>query len=188
MRTILFIATLLLYPAFGYSQELLGTVIDKRKEPLINASVTVMQGGITRGKTITDYDGRFSIKLLPPGIYDAVASYTGYQSLTWTGVIIAQGEKTEVNFSLNIIDSAKPQIAPTYARQTGKIGYRQSSLMISPEIRIKPTTSTIDLVTIPSILTHPYISTEYKATYIVDAKPEINLARRKRLTCLFARH
>ncbi len=81
------------------AQEILGTVLDEKKEPVINASVRVMQGGILRAGTVTDYDGKYSAKPLDPGLYDVTVSYAGKKTQTITGVVVAPGQKTGLNFT-----------------------------------------------------------------------------------------
>jgi Carboxypeptidase regulatory-like domain/TonB-dependent Receptor Plug Domain len=82
------------------AQEIAGTVADDKKEPLINATVQVFQGGILKGGTVTDYDGNFSIKPLEPGYYDVIALYNGYDSMKITNVIVVPGERTTQNFTM----------------------------------------------------------------------------------------
>ncbi len=101
MKARIFILQLLLLITFqNYAQEILGVVTDKKKEPIINATVKVTQGGVLKGGGITDYDGKYSVKPLDPGLYDVTVSYTGMQPKTITGVVVTAGDRTEVNVML----------------------------------------------------------------------------------------
>src|ERR1700749_1116981 len=94
------IATLLLTLAtlHAVAQEISGRVLDPVKEPLPSAIVQVYQGGILKGGCITDYDGNYTIKPLGAGYYNVLASYTGYDSVMVTGVIVADSSRTTQNF------------------------------------------------------------------------------------------
>ncbi len=66
-----------------------GIVLDNKHEPLINASVRLMQGGILICGTITDFEGNYEMKGIKPGNYDVTISYTGFRTSTVTGVPVA---------------------------------------------------------------------------------------------------
>jgi len=53
----LFLMALLGFAGEALAQELKGTVLDEKKQPMVNASVTVKSGGITKGGVVTDFDG-----------------------------------------------------------------------------------------------------------------------------------
>lgn len=73
--------------ATGYNG-ISGILTDNTGEPLIGATVLVSQGGITVGGVITDVEGFYRI-FLPPGNYDLMFQYTGYNSRKITGVSVA---------------------------------------------------------------------------------------------------
>ena len=64
--------------AQGQSGEIGGKIVDETGEPLINASVKAIEGGIIKGGTVTDYDGAFSIRANQPLPLTLVVSYLGY--------------------------------------------------------------------------------------------------------------
>ncbi|MES2702449.1 MAG: carboxypeptidase-like regulatory domain-containing protein [Bacteroidota bacterium] len=99
MKRILTIALLLCGLQAG-AQEIAGMVVDQRKEPLISAYVAVFQGGILKGGTITDYDGRYVVKPLEPGNYDVHIVYCGLDTSVTTGVPVTGGNRTTVNKGL----------------------------------------------------------------------------------------
>ncbi len=129
------------------AQEILGTVLEG-KEPLINASVRVMQGGILRAGTVTDYDGKYSAKPLDPGLYDVTVSYAGKKTQTITGVVVAPGQKTGLNFTLKAdVEGTTLKTAVVTAYKKPLIDpYKNNVILTAAEIKTKPTTSTTDLV------------------------------------------
>ena len=101
MRTSITLAILLALSLGANAQEISGTVTDKRtKEPVVNASVSVTQGSIVKGGTITDFDGKYSIKPLDTGFYEVAVSYLGYQTTKQVKVHVTAGTTTGVNFAL----------------------------------------------------------------------------------------
>ncbi len=96
---LLFVFTGLSGVVFAQS-EIAGTVLDEKKEPLINASVQVYKGGILQGGTITDYDGKFSVKPLEPGNYDLQVSYVSYDSVRFTDVIVPPNGRVTQNVTM----------------------------------------------------------------------------------------
>ncbi len=141
---------LLLFVFVGLSgsalaQEILGTVIDKKtKEPLVNASISVKQGGISKGGAVTDFDGNYSVKPLEPGFYDVTVSYAGYQVQTRTGVIVSPGAKTGLDVTLSSENILKEAIIKYRKPVVNK--YVDNRVMTAEEIKNKPTTQTADLV------------------------------------------
>ncbi len=77
-----------------------GTVLDDKKEPLLNATVQVFQGGILKGGNVTDFDGVFVIKPLDPGYYDVLVTYVGYDSVKVIKVPVMAGTQTRQNFRM----------------------------------------------------------------------------------------
>jgi len=135
----------------SFAQELLGRVVDSKKEPLINASIAVRQGGISKGGGITDYDGNYSIKPLEPGSYDVTISYLGMETQEIKGVMITPGGQTPLNITLkpsggggtalkgvDVKAYKKPLITP----------YSHSTVLDAKQIKNTPTTQTTDLVSL----------------------------------------
>lgn len=74
-----------------------GAAKDEKGEPLIGAIVDVLLDGIRRGGSATDYDGNYSVKPLPPGTYEVIARYTGYQTRRIVKVPVTADRITTVN-------------------------------------------------------------------------------------------
>ena len=76
---------------FMYAQEgsLQGKVIDKdTKEPIPFANIVVQNKGSQVAGTSSDFDGKYSIKPLPPGKIDVLATFVGYKTKLIQGVTI----------------------------------------------------------------------------------------------------
>ncbi len=86
--------------AQGQSGEIGGKVVDDKGEPLINAAVQAIEGGIIKGGTITDYDGNYIIKPLAPGRYEVRISYTGKKTSSTQNVIVSSNKLTTLNAKL----------------------------------------------------------------------------------------
>ena len=103
----LVVLSLLLSVSYGLSQagsgELKGSVIDgETKEPIPFAKVIVSQGGIVKGGTETDFDGKFQFPSLSAGSYDVEIRSTEYQPLKLSKVGVSAEkitflDKTELN-------------------------------------------------------------------------------------------
>jgi len=66
-----------------------GKVQDKETgEAIPFANIIAERGGKLTGGTTTDFDGYYTIKPLPPGLYDLKVSFVGYKSIKMTGVIV----------------------------------------------------------------------------------------------------
>jgi Carboxypeptidase regulatory-like domain len=91
-----FLRNLLLFVFLGlsgsaFAQEISGTVVDDKKQPLINASVAAYQGGALKNGTVTDYDGKFVIKPLDPGSYTVFVISMGFDTLRFDNVLVSSG-------------------------------------------------------------------------------------------------
>lgn len=71
-----------------------GTVIDSEtNEPIPYASVGISQGGIIRGSTTTDFDGKFQFPSVTAGSYDVeIRSPEGHQPVKIEGVVVSSGQ------------------------------------------------------------------------------------------------
>jgi len=67
-----------------------GIVLDEKKETMLNAVVQVYLNGVLKGGTVTDFEGKYSIKQLQSGIYNVMVVYLGYDSLDIRNVSISQ--------------------------------------------------------------------------------------------------
>jgi len=95
----LFFALALVAGAFsyGYSQvgsgSLQGTITDSETgEPLPFASVVIENRGNQISAGSSDFDGKYSLRPIPPGTYDLLISYVGYTTQKITGVIISSDQ------------------------------------------------------------------------------------------------
>lgn len=86
--------------AQGNSGAIIGTVIDDKGESIINATVTVTEGGVTKGGAVTDFDGNFVVKPLPPSRYEVTVNYIGFKESVTKGVIVGPNKNTEVKVKL----------------------------------------------------------------------------------------
>jgi outer membrane receptor for ferrienterochelin and colicin len=76
-----------------------GIVLDKStKQPLFAANIIIP--GISSGDA-TEYDGKFFIKNIPPGVYQLKASMIGYETQIKTQVNVSINQVTKIVFELN---------------------------------------------------------------------------------------
>ena len=91
----LILVSLLFLSSYSFSQSGLGTVKGLVKdevsgEPLPISKVLLMQNGTIKGAANTDFDGKFQINGILPGVYDVeVRNQDGYQPGVTTGVNIS---------------------------------------------------------------------------------------------------
>lgn len=86
-----------------------GQVTDKAGEPLIGATIKVFQGDKLIRGAITDFDGRFNIKLAP-GIYDLECVYTGYMTKKSTNISIKDVKIRQVD----LVMDEPPMVYPVF--------------------------------------------------------------------------
>ena len=96
----LILVSLLFLSSYSFSQSGLGTVKGLVKdevsgEPLPISKVLLMQNGTIKGAANTDFDGKFQINGVLPGVYDVeVRNQDGYQPGVTTGVNISPDKIT----------------------------------------------------------------------------------------------
>lgn len=97
----LLLVCVLLTTFYGFSQSGLGTVrgsvIDeKSKAPIFGCRVLLKQEGTVKGGANTDFDGKFQINSIAPGVYDVEVRNEGegYQASLTTGVVISSDRIT----------------------------------------------------------------------------------------------
>ena len=96
----LILVSLLFLSSYSFSQSGLGTVKGLVKdevsgEPLPISKVLLMQNGTIKGAANTDFDGKFQINGILPGVYDVeVRNQDGYQPGVTTGVNISPDKIT----------------------------------------------------------------------------------------------
>jgi Ca-activated chloride channel family protein len=102
MRTLLFV--LAACSAFSFlpiheGTILQGRVADDKGDPLIGATIKVLNGtDVVRG-AISDYDGNYRISL-DPGTYDVEVAYTGFSNQRTSGVKVLAGKINTLDFEL----------------------------------------------------------------------------------------
>ncbi len=78
---------------------LVGTVRNEANAALVEASVTITSGDLTR-QVLTNSAGRFEFNELPAGTYRIQVARNGYQTQVVEGVPVAGGQVTERNFTM----------------------------------------------------------------------------------------
>jgi hypothetical protein len=81
-----------------------GRVVDQANTaiPEVTVTVTNEETGLVRG-ALTDADGIYNIRLLPPGIYRVQARRIGLQEGVQNAVRVVVGTTTPVNFTLQVV-------------------------------------------------------------------------------------
>ena len=74
-------------------------VVGEQGEPLIGATVKIMQGDNLITQLYTDFEG-LGVVMLHPGMYEFEVSYTGYSKQLYTGVHVNSGWVNTVNITL----------------------------------------------------------------------------------------
>lgn len=78
-----------------------GIVTEKANgEPIPFANVVLLRGAERVIVTTTDFDGKYTLKPIPPGTYDVQVSYVGFSAEKRTGVSVSSGRIVELNFGL----------------------------------------------------------------------------------------
>lgn len=99
-KTILLLAALCLA---GWSLQhtvLQGTITDDQGEPLVAATVKLMNGQVLVRQTHTDIDGHYRFEV-EPGTYDLEVLYTGFPTSRKNGIQILAGQFNECNAVLS---------------------------------------------------------------------------------------
>lgn len=86
--------------ATAQSGAIIGTVLDEKKEPMIGATIIVLEGKVVKGGTATDVDGTYMVKPLAPGRYDLKVTANGYKTHLVTGVLVSPDKNTKVDVSM----------------------------------------------------------------------------------------
>lgn len=74
-----------------------GTIIEKGNNlPIPFANVVLKQNGTMVTGTQTDFDGKFDMRPIPPGIYDLEVSYLGYNSIKMSGIVVNSERTTNI--------------------------------------------------------------------------------------------
>ena len=83
IKSFLLLITALFAPPFAFGQTggITGVVSDVRVGPLLYAQVSVSTGNGQKHLVLTDYDGRFLVKPLPPGNYNVTVTFKGQRDI-----------------------------------------------------------------------------------------------------------
>ena len=125
----LFAAATVLWPPFAYSQgvqtgEITGIVSSIDQLPLpgltVTATSTALQG---RRTTVTDSNGVYYLRALPPGAYDVLFDLAGFQPSTRSEVAVTVGGTTDVDATMSVASRSETitvtgQAAPAIASIT----------------------------------------------------------------------
>jgi TonB-linked SusC/RagA family outer membrane protein len=106
---------------------LIGRVTDEKGEPLIGATVRVVE--INEGVS-TNVEGAFSLSL-KPGTYTVEVSYISYETQSKPGVTVQAGQATELSFSLKEASGRLQEVVVTalgIEREEKKLGYAQQTV------------------------------------------------------------
>lgn len=123
MKTKLLLLLLLITTLPAGAQELYGIVTDTRREPLINATVRILQNTKVIAGTITDFNGVYNIQLPDTGTYEIETTYIGYQTQR-ANKAVAGSKQTITNFFL-------AQRPPNEFRNFHSGGYRTLKPLIN---------------------------------------------------------
>jgi len=81
-----------------------GYVLDPKGNPVPGADVQVSQFGINKGGVVSDDEGFFSIKFLPPGVYDVTVKSLEFGSVTTPDVEVKINSSSHTNINLKFTE------------------------------------------------------------------------------------
>ncbi len=80
-----------------------GTVTDPQGAPIPGATVTATNTGTGLSvNAVTDANGSYTFRNLPPGVYDLNASLEGFRALNQTGLRVSAGNPVRVDLKLEV--------------------------------------------------------------------------------------
>lgn len=130
----------------AFAQEIAGTIVDDKKEPVINAAVQVFSGGILKGGTTSDMDGKYVVKPLEPGTYNMIVIYLG-DSVEVTGIVVTPGDRTTQNVTMEKKSKIlKEHVVIAWKKPLVDVDKPASHVLTKEEINVIPTTQVNDLV------------------------------------------
>ncbi len=101
--------------------QLKGTIADSKNEPLVAASVSLMQGSVQKYGAVTDWDGKYQFANVAPGTYELFTSYIGYTPQLVTGIVIPSGQRAIVQKDVTMKQGEVMggiSVPPRYKRHT----------------------------------------------------------------------
>ncbi len=116
LRNLLFsvgivLATNLLVFSQTGSGTLKGKITDKAtNEPVPFTNIVAEVGGVQVGGSTSDFDGNFTIKPLPPGKVDLKATFVGYRTFMYKGIVIMPDKITFQNVQLEAATTTLKEI------------------------------------------------------------------------------
>ncbi len=141
-RTLLFLfLSFTISGVFAQSGTLKGKILDKdnNNEPIPFANISILQNGKVITGGMTDFDGKYTIKPIPAGVYDVKASYVGYQAKMIKGLRITAGKITFQDFKLSaaseilkeveVVDYKVPLISKDQTESGGTVTSEEISKM-----------------------------------------------------------
>ncbi|MFO7862741.1 MAG: carboxypeptidase-like regulatory domain-containing protein [Salinivirgaceae bacterium] len=106
LRKILYVVLALISASALYAQSgsVKGTVTDaETNEPIPFANVVVERNGNQVAGTITDFDGKYTIKPVPSGKFDVLVSVVGYQKKQMSGVTVNVDQVRFLDIEVNSV-------------------------------------------------------------------------------------
>ena len=86
---------------FSQNGTIRGKVLDSENaEPMIGATVRILQDSILKGGAYTDLDGKFNIANVAEGIYTMVISYVSYKETRVLDLVVKPGQVTNQDYLL----------------------------------------------------------------------------------------
>lgn len=126
-----------------------GSVKDaETDEPILFGNVALYRAGVLITGTQTDFDGYYSITEIDPGTYDVVFSYTGYQEVKISGVIVNAGKANSLDATMSAgvtLTTIEVVYKPPLVE---KDNTTQGKTLTSEEIRNLPTRNVNALATL----------------------------------------
>jgi hypothetical protein len=120
-------AALLAHPAPAAAQilygSLTGTVTDQQKAAMPGVTVTAINTGTTvTTETVTDETGSYTLRNLPPGIYDITAVLQGFRELRQRGINVTAGNiiRADLVMQLGQLSETVNVVAESTLLQTEK--------------------------------------------------------------------
>ncbi|MFQ5606365.1 MAG: carboxypeptidase-like regulatory domain-containing protein, partial [Candidatus Zixiibacteriota bacterium] len=121
-----------------------GIVTDKKtKEPLIGASVSVV--GTDLG-AITDVDGKYQVRLVPPGEYELKISMLGYAEVTYTDIRVFSEVTVDQDVKMEEKTAELDAIIVRGENIIDKFEVSSSTKLQADQIKVRPVTTVDDLV------------------------------------------
>lgn len=150
MRTKMLLLMLLLQVALravAQTGEITGIVTDDKGEPIINATVQVLDGKTEKGGAATDFDGLYVIKPLDAGHYSVKVTYIGFKDNITTNVLVAAGNTTTVNIKMTPSSTSIKEVTVKAYKVPLIDAYSAGSTTTITSSRIEkmPTRSTSDI-------------------------------------------